>query len=135
MKYIMCSKTFPAYHPKAGQVTGFRESILSGRKIHTLRQSAGNRKTGDQVSLREWDGRPYASKQIEFARCRILVDQLTITGVPADSGEFGNIARCDGFDDPVDFANWFTRGKPGLVHFDGVCIYFQNVHPTKDNEL
>lgn len=131
MKYIMVAKFFPAYHPKAGRPTGFSESILSGRKIHTLRQSAGNRKTGDLVSLREWAGRPYASPQIEFARCWIIVDPLTIVAFPADNPadnpEIANIAECDGFDDPVDFVNWFTRARPGFVHFDGVCIYFMDV--------
>ena len=135
MKYIMCAKTYPAYHPKAGQPTGFRESILAGRKIHTLRQSAGNRKTGDTVSLREWEGRPYASRQVEFAQCRIIVDALTITGVPVDDWVVSNIARCDGFNDPLDFALWFTKGKPGLVHFDGVCIYFEDVSPNAPADL
>ena len=130
MKYIMCAKTYPVFHPKAGRPTGFRESILNGRKIHTLRQSAGNRQTGDIVSLREWGGRPYASKQVEFARCRVIVDPLTIDGVLADDWELGNIARCDGFADPQDFAHWFTKGKPGPVHFDGVCIYFRDVSPN-----
>jgi len=127
MKYIMCAKTYPAYHPKAGQPTGFRESILSGRKVHTLRQSAGNRKTGDTVSLREWEGRPYASKQVEFARCRITVEVLRINGVPAWDPGVVNLAHCDGFDDPQDFANWFRAQPAGLVYFDGACIYFEDV--------
>lgn len=134
MKYIMVARVFPHDHPKAGQPTGFRESILSGRKIHTLRQSAGNRKTGNIVSLREWAGRPYASKQVEFARCWIYVDPLTIDGAPAWHPEVVNVAHCDGFDDPQDFANWFRANPAGLIHFDGVCIYFMDVQPNAGRE-
>jgi hypothetical protein len=130
MKYIMIAKTFPTHHPKKGLPTGFREAILSGLKIHTLRKSAGNRKTGDVISLREWDGRPYASRQVEFARCGIVVDRVTIKRVPAWDTEIVNIAHCDGFDDPQDFANWFRAQPDGLVSFDGVCIYFEDVQPT-----
>ena len=130
MKYIICAKTFPAYHPKAGQPTGFRESILSGRKIHTLRESAGCRKTGDTVSLRDWEGRPYASRQVEFARCWIIVNWLTIDGAQADNHELVALARCDGFEDPMDFVDWITSGRPGRMTFDGVRIYFQDVQPS-----
>jgi len=128
LKYIMCAKTYPAYHPKAGQPTRFRESTLAGRKVHTLRRSAGNRRTGDLVSLRQWAGRPYASRQEEFAQCRIVVDPLTIDGVGVWEPEIVNIAHCDGFDDPRDFAAWFRADATGgLVYFRGVCIYFEDV--------
>lgn len=91
MKVITFSRTFPKYHPKAGQPTYFVEKIvkslhLSGLrpwdipdeifskemyyivdpKGHTIR--AGNRwRVGDKFSPRVWSGKPYASKQIQFA--------------------------------------------------------------------
>lgn len=90
-KVITFSKTFPAYHPKAGQETKFREklilSLVSQQKVsldraselldmpmtdiknlpyqpkhHTIR--AGHRfKAGDYFSPREWSDKPYKSKQ------------------------------------------------------------------------
>lgn len=85
------SRTFPAYHPKAGQSTLFVQQIwqsiglpsaeyylnfendvwwgyrMKGNpKHHTIR--AGNRwKVGDKFSPRVWSGKPYASKQIIIA--------------------------------------------------------------------
>ena len=132
MKYIMVAKSFPTHHPKAGQPTGFRESILAGRKIHTLRKSAVGRKTGDIVSLRQWAGRPYASKQVEFARCRIAVNRFEIQGRPLSSWIVTRTAVADGFDETRDFADWFGVGDDGLIHFDGVCIYFVDVKPATE---
>ena len=87
-KVITFSRTFPAYHPKAGLPTYFVEKLLAsiGRhnfdeerefnprlsldmfdpKHHTIR--AGNRwKVGDWFSPRVWSGKPYNSKQIVIA--------------------------------------------------------------------
>lgn len=92
-KVIIFSRTFPAYHPKAGQPTYFVEKLLNGlselqfnfdtglipawssdfcesiiagiecTKFHTIR--AGNRwKAGDKFSPRVWSGKPYRSEQI-----------------------------------------------------------------------
>ena len=83
---FIVSRTFPAYHPKAGQETDFVEKILVSigfvdpikwcdktvpdPKHHTIR--AGNRwEAGDMASLRYLDGRPYHSKQVEFAQVEI----------------------------------------------------------------
>jgi hypothetical protein len=129
MQIIMCARTYPAYHPKAGQPTGFRKAILEGRKVHTLRRSAGGRHSGAQVSLREWSGRPYASRQVEFARCGILIEPLTIAGLPWWHSSIVNLAHCDGFDDPRDFAAWFRAQPAGPVHFTGVCIFFDSLQP------
>lgn len=94
-KVITFSRTFPAYHPKAGQPTYFVEQIWNGLnklnlpvpknaelphdfmwsilplsnygdKYHTIR--AGSRfKVGDKFSPRVWSGKPYNSKQIIIA--------------------------------------------------------------------
>lgn len=81
-KVITFSKTFPAYHPKAGQPTYFIEKISEGLiytdpygtnfnpkiqpKYHTIR--AGNRwKVGDKFSPRVWSDKPYNSKQVIIA--------------------------------------------------------------------
>lgn len=87
-KVITFSRTFPAYHPKAGQPTYFVEKIyqsigwincdydrqfdprlsldMVSPKHHTIR--AGSRwKVGDKFSPRVWSGKPYNSKQITIA--------------------------------------------------------------------
>lgn len=92
MKVITFSQFFPVKHPRAGEQTYFREKIWAGLadtmvgfkipdeitdwdwheyynarpKAHTIR--AGNRwKVGDQFSPRVWSGKPYQSKQVQFA--------------------------------------------------------------------
>lgn len=90
-RVITFSRTFPSYHPKAGQPTYFVEKIynsLYGHNIrnwphntpdkleidaditeikhHTIR--AGNRwKAGDWFSPRVWSGKAYHSPQITIA--------------------------------------------------------------------
>lgn len=87
MRVITFSTKFPSYHPRKGEPTFFVEKIYKSTGIinsagifsvnnevygscepkhHTIR--AGNRwKVGDYFSPRVWSGKPYASKQIEFA--------------------------------------------------------------------
>lgn len=102
-RVITFSRTYPSYHPKAGQPTYFIEKFLSSildadhiaqhyrnleilksiggydittldlrpiecfkPKHHTIR--AGHRwKAGDWFSPRVWSGKPYNSKQVQFA--------------------------------------------------------------------
>ena len=82
--YILTvSRYFPSNHPKIGQETGFVEKILSAlveapdwSKIHTIRSNyelwAKRIREVQQgtaiLSLRYWEGKPYRSKQIEFAK-------------------------------------------------------------------
>ena len=70
---LTISKTFPAYHPRKGKLTHFRSKIESGDKKHTIRDNYELwKKRIDEVndglaylSIREWTGKPYASKQVE----------------------------------------------------------------------
>lgn len=94
-RVITFSRTFPKYHPRAGEETHFVEQIWNGItqlglphlknsdfshefmwsilplsnygcKFHTIR--AGNRwKVGDKFSPRVWSGKPYHTKQIIIA--------------------------------------------------------------------
>lgn len=88
-KTITFAQVFPAYHPKAGQPTGFLNKILAGLnrkdqienlttyfqpKYHTIRK--GERwKVGDKFSPRVWTDLPYKSKHIE------ICEDLTITRI------------------------------------------------------
>jgi hypothetical protein len=94
-RVITFSRTFPAYHYKAGKPTYFIEQFYNSifekdgdwsnapedekgnyvvelscfrvdKKHHTIR--SGKRwKVGDRFSPRVWSGKPYASKMIQFA--------------------------------------------------------------------
>ena len=82
---ITLSKTFMKGSPRAGESTGFRRSLEKAlqtpfdggfRKIHTIwrnvplwRKRIEEVRQGEAcLSIREWTGKPYASKQEEIAR-------------------------------------------------------------------
>lgn len=82
---LMLSQVFPADHPKAGIPTGFQHKLqaaLNGwsdhafYKVHTIRANYPLwAKRFEQIergeaylSIRQWSGKPYASKQVEIAR-------------------------------------------------------------------
>lgn len=82
---ITLSQVFPTTHPKAGIPTGFQHKLqaaLNGWKDHAFIKRHTIRanyplwaKRFEQIergeaclSIRQWSGNPYASKQIEIAR-------------------------------------------------------------------
>lgn len=73
---LTVSRFFPATHKRKGEPTGFVEKILKGEKIHTIRANyeLWKKRIEDVqngyavLSLRYWEGKPYRSKQVEFAR-------------------------------------------------------------------
>lgn len=85
-KYVITlSKVFPTTHPKAGIPTGFEHKLhaaINGwsdhayLKLHTIRANYPLwAKRFEQIergeaylSVRQWSGKPYASKQVEIAR-------------------------------------------------------------------
>jgi len=94
-KVITFSRTFPAYHPKAGQPTYFVEKFYNSlfsrnnlmdypigleinenileMKNHTIR--AGERwKKGEYFSPRVWSGKPYNTPQIILAKDILITD-------------------------------------------------------------
>lgn len=82
---LILAQVFPADHPKAGIPTGFQHKLqaaLNGwsdhdfYKVHTIRANYPLwAKRFEQIergeaclSIRQWSGKPYASKQVEIAR-------------------------------------------------------------------
>jgi hypothetical protein len=135
---ITVSKTFPRYHPKAGQLTHFREKILEGEKIHTGRMNYNFWKNRiDQInagkgilSLRNWSGKPYASKQEEFlqlSKVGLQSFELTDLGMIFIDNriiridDHGQFAKNDGLDQQ-DLYDWFQLGKKSIR--DGALIQF-----------
>lgn len=72
----MLAKALPRTHRNAGVPTNFKESFLEGSKIHTLRTNYPLWKTKieevqkgrAEISIRQWEDKPYTSKQIEIGR-------------------------------------------------------------------
>lgn len=73
---ITLSKQFMKSHPQAGQPTMFKEKVLNKQKLHTIR---GNYDLWSKrlnevqegkalLSIREWEGMPYRSKQVEIMK-------------------------------------------------------------------
>ena len=67
----MVSRVFPSYHKNKGELTRFEQKIRDKNKIHTIRANYEKWKrkidqirNGEAVlSIREWQGVPYHSKQ------------------------------------------------------------------------
>lgn len=117
----------------------FARLVESGQKKQTVRPVPKRLpKVGERISLREWTGRPYRSKQ------RILGEGI-ITGVRRITisytcfwMEFGNhgrgitvtdsyglhsFAKDDGFSDWNDLVDWFQM-EHGLP-FAGIIIFWE----------
>jgi hypothetical protein len=139
---ITLSKTFPTTHPRAGEPTNFAEN-LGKTKLHTIR---GNYELWEKrfkqidageacLSIRQWAGKPYASKQVEIANLKkedgIGIQKLdfyhgsttdslfypTIDGKPSDSTE---LAKNDGIS-ISDWVSWFKGAdlskSMAIIHF------------------
>lgn len=160
MRVITFSRIFPIKHPRKGEPTYFVEKIWRGlndnffkldsfydviehnselfeSKCHTIR--SGNRwKAGDWFSPRVWSGKPYQSKQIQFAP-DLQVKKVfefeyyglttLVNGNPINSLIFNELAKNDGLTSE-DFINWF-KCHPKLMKdgFKGQIICWnENVH-------
>lgn len=160
---LILSNTFPVGHHKAGEQTWFAEKLLKSQgkyaeinsnfwnnlipKIHTIRSNYDTwhkrvsevRRGEALISIRQWSGKPYRSKQVEI--CKITKDnnpgtqQVFMTynsalgyEVSVNSRElFGKderekIAENDGLS--VDsFSDWFFK-KGKVDEYSGVIIHF-----------
>ena len=152
-KVIMISRAFLKGHPRAGEPTDFVEKIMAGladrdwtfaipkdftlydfhkyynctaSKGHTIRK--GKRfKAGDMASLKVWTGKPYRSKQFEFALVEVkktwdIEIAIEIGAIRINDGEWifdetvlKRLSRNDGLSYD-DFKAWFPN------HFKGQII-------------
>lgn len=158
---ITLSQVFPTTHPKAGIPTGFQHKLqaaLNGWKdhafikLHTIRANYPLwAKRFEQIergeaclSIRQWSGKPYASKQVEIARLTkadgIGIQKLHLTdeidmlgeygivestwelfGIPGDTKvSYKQLANNDGLS-YKDWDAWFEKydkSKPlAIIHF------------------
>lgn len=150
---ITLSRYFPVKHSKAGEQTSFRDAFEAGQvfnrgsectylrpKLHTIRANyllwekrIKEVQEGNAVlSVRQWLGKPYCSKQIEIARLTaangVGIQMLRFLGDNFNGGYIRNgvfpsdkiLAKNDGLS-LADWEEWF-RGydlsKPlAIIHF------------------
>lgn len=138
---ITISKNFLKSHPKAGEETNFKEMILAGEKIHTIR---GNYNYWSNIinqvnaglgilSVREWSGKPYKSKQVEICQFKKLGKQIIeinqwgnfMIDCKLSMIDITNIAHNDGLL-PNDFLDWFNVKDIIKLKssFRGIIIHF-----------
>lgn len=145
---LIVAKTFQAKHNKAGHETYFRFAIqralgiepilphleIFRKKIHTIRQNyplwekrVKEVQEGKAVlSLREWSGRPYNSKQVEICKLekigvQKLEDPANFVFAPIDGKtiNWDEVAKNDGLSFE-DFCEWFKVRKNSpmaIIHF------------------
>jgi hypothetical protein len=133
---LMIAKHFPATHPKKLHQTHFQIKINNGSKRHTIRanydlwQHRMQKVLNGQayISLRQWSGEPYRTKQIEIkklsAKDGIGLQKLdfSVLGWFVDDEESNlttkTIAHNDGLE-RQDFIDWFKDSVTDLaiIHF------------------
>jgi len=138
---LTVSKTFMKGHPRCGDTTGFKDAILEGKKIHTIRAGEHWRKVIERVnagkailSVREWSSKPYASKQVEICQFTKLGFQdfefkfgygyiyPFVDGKGVNVDDFCDLTENDGLK-KHDFLSWFKYPKP----FKGLIIHFTDL--------
>ena len=138
---LTLSKAFPKTHVRTGEPTEFREKLLKKGKIHTIRANyelwrkriAEVRAGRAVLSVRQWTGKPYASRQEEIARLTaensVGIQKLcfpnrstALVDYPERklSVDFKLLAKNDGLS-LADWCDWFRHydlSKPlAIIHF------------------
>ena len=107
----------------------FAPLVESGEKLQTIRPTPKRMpKAGDYISLREWSGLPYRSKQrvlreavitevlpVRMNAFAIMVNNCVLLGIQEWA-----FVKADGFNATQDLLDWFseTHGLP----FEGILI-------------
>lgn len=143
--YILTVATvFPKGHISEGKRTEFKGKILKQQKVHTIRENYAYWKGQiDKInegkgllSIRQWGGRPYNSKQHEFLQLQSVgiekLDRMDwgwmLDGTLADITT-SELATNDGLT-MEEFKSWFRATK-----FENLAlIYFTDFrYPKKNN--
>ena len=137
---LMLSKTFPKGHLHAGEQTFFKEK-LGISKLHTIRanyslwqQRIAEIQAGKGVlSIRQWSGKPYRSKQVEIvmltAENGIGIQRLDIFDFmrPAkvDSSQLVDLTDLAN-NDGLSFSDWYHWFRLADVTKPMAIIHFTN---------
>ncbi len=117
----------------------FAVKVVDGTKTQTVRRDGKrNPKPGDVLSLRQWSGLPYRSKQITLketncssvSRVRIhpLLQEIEIQNTLLHNQSANDFARADGFSDRLEMFAWFWNTYH-IVEFHGICIQWNRQQP------
>lgn len=120
----------------------FARLVESGKKKQTIRPTPKRfPKPGDLISLREWSGKPYRSKQrllMEACITDVRVCAITDNGigietegskdslVMLDEQRRDRFAKADGFNDWNEMRDWFKTEHKQLP-FVGIVIYWEKI--------
>lgn len=136
---ITLSQHFLATHKRAGEPTDFKEKFLNGEKIHTIRANyplwekrVKEVQEGRAVlSIRQWTGKPYRSKQVEIAT---LTTENGIGVQRLDVFDFMRPAKVDSCrlvdlmdlanNDGLSFSDWYHWFRLADVIKPMVIIHF-----------
>lgn len=134
----MVSRVFPSYHKSKGELTRFEQKIRDKNKIHTIRANYEKWKrkidqirNGEAVlSIREWQGVPYHSKQ-NYLFYYNQEDALEVSKLTKDENGYlindtirvseEELAKNDGLT-LDEFQEWFKvfPSEPmAIIHFTG----------------
>lgn len=134
----MVSRVFPSYHKSKGELTRFEQKIRDKNKIHTIRANYEKWKrkidqirNGEAVlSIREWQGVPYHSKQ-NYLFYYNQEDALEVSKLTKDKNGYlindtirvseEELAKNDGLT-LDEFQEWFKvfPSEPmAIIHFTG----------------
>lgn len=135
---LMVSRVFPSYHKSKGELTRFEQKIRDKNKIHTIRANYEKWKrkidqirNGEAVlSIREWQGVPYHSKQ-NYLFYYNQEDALEVSKLTKDENGYlindtirvseEELAKNDGLT-LDEFQEWFKvfPSEPmAIIHFTG----------------
>lgn len=132
---LTLSHTFPKGTLDAGEPTGFKEKLLAGKKIHTIRANyewwlkrINQIQAGEAcLSIRQWSGKPYRSKQVEIARLTkkdgVGIEQVTLPHIanrPDIFNQFPGLDTNDGLTREqwlYWFAGYDTKEPLAIIHF------------------
>ena len=144
---ITLSRLFPVKHSRKGQPTNFAKLLNIGEKRHTIRANYDLWKVNEEkmrtgnyyLSVRQWSGRPYHSRQNEIAQVKspITVQRIQLNYHPDNDAvsaiidgkyltpeQCRGIAKNDGLD-IKDFKEWFFGQEPKCAcTFEGCIIQF-----------
>ncbi len=114
----------------------FAIKVVDGTKTQTVRRDGKrNPKPGDILSLRQWSGLPYRSKQqllIPVVECKSvsrvriypILQQIEMQNILLHTHAANDFARDDGFPDRLEMFAWFWNTYH-VEEFNGICIQWK----------
>lgn len=138
---LILSKVFPKTHKRAGEETEFELKFVFGGKLekkHTIRANyplwkkrmAEVQQGKAVLSVRQWTGKPYRSKQVEIARLTAahgvgiqmlkMIDLFRPATIDGHKVELPDLAANDGlsFNDWYDWFKGYDLREPlVIIHF------------------